>query len=129
MLATPFFAAVFALFYVFLSFGVIRLRLGEKVSLGDGDNRDLKVAIRVHSNFIEYVPLSLLLMWFIETALFDSNFALILGVMLLLGRVLHVFGMNNPSKYMLLRQVGMLATLSVLIIGAVRILWHYVPSF
>ncbi len=128
MLATPFFAAIFALFYVFLSFGVIRFRLGEKISLGDGDNRDLKVAIRVHANFIEYVPLSLLLMWFIETALFDSNFALILGVMLLLGRVLHVFGMKNPSKYILLRQVGMIVTLSVLILGAVRILWHYIPS-
>ena len=127
MLVTPFIAALLALMYVFLSLWVIRFRFGERISHGDGDNRDLRVAIRIHANFIEYVPIALLLMWFIETALFDRGFSLVLGVILVVARIMHVFGMQNPKKFMILRQLGVIASLSVLIAASVRILWFYLP--
>lgn len=136
MLVTPFFAAIFALFYVALSFAVIRQRISKQVALGDGGsengaekgvNRELKVAIRVHGNFAEYVPMALLLMWFIEMVQYDSRFAFAMGAILLLGRILHFIGMHYPRKYMILRQLGMIATFGVLVVGSIRLLWLYVP--
>lgn len=127
MLVTPLFAAIFALMCVFLALAVIKVRFGHKVLYGDGDVRDLRVAMRTHANFIENVPLALLLMWMIETVLFDSRFAMILGSVLLVGRVLHIIGMKNPKKFMICRQIGMIATLLVLVAAAVKILWQYVP--
>lgn len=127
MLVTPFFAAVLALFYVILSLAVVRQRLLNQVNLGDGDLREVRTAIRVHGNFSEYVPLGLLLMWFIETVMFESTFVLILGCLLLVGRALHVVGMYHPKRYLVLRQIGMVMTLTVLIVAASRLLWHYVP--
>lgn len=131
MLVTPFFAAILTLLYIALSFVVIRQRVAKKVILGDGagdrEHRELQVAVRVHSNFAEYVPLALLLMWFVETVLFDSRFALIMGVVLLLGRILHIVGMHNPKKFLVLRQLGIVATFGVLVVGASKLLWQYVP--
>jgi uncharacterized membrane protein YecN with MAPEG domain len=127
MLVTPFFAAVFVLIYVLLSFSVVRHRIGKQVALGEGEDRDLHVAIRVHGNFSEYIPLALLLMWFVEMVLYDSRLAFGMGIVLLVGRVMHFIGMHSPRKYMILRQLGMLATFGVLLVGAVRLLWLYVP--
>lgn len=133
MLVTPFFAALFALIYVALSFAVIRQRVSKQVALGDGKvgeksgDPDLMVAIRVHGNFAEYVPIALLLMWFIEMVQYDSRFAFGMGAILLLGRVLHFIGMHHPRKYMICRQLGMIATFGVLVVGSIRLLWLYVP--
>lgn len=127
MLATPLFAALLAIIFVVLSLYVIKHRFAKQVSIGDGDHHELSVAIRLHANFIEYVPLALLLMWFIETVIFDSKFAFGLGVVLLVGRLMHIAGMLRPRSLMILRQIGMVSTLLVLLSAAVRILWHYLP--
>ena len=127
MLVTPLVTAVLALIYVALSFAVIGRRLQSKIGFGDGGDRELSTAIRVHANFIEYVPLSILLFWFIETVLFDSDIVAVLGLVLVVARILHIVGMRNPRQYMVLRQVGIVATLSVIVIAAIRIIWHYVP--
>ena len=46
MTITPFYAALVAFVYVFLSVRVIKTRRAEKVGLGDGDNKILRRAIR-----------------------------------------------------------------------------------
>ena len=66
MLVTPLFAALFGVLYFILSINVVRFRLGQRVSLGNGDNQDIEKAIRIHANVIEYVPLILLLFYFYE---------------------------------------------------------------
>jgi uncharacterized membrane protein YecN with MAPEG domain len=38
------------------------------IAIGDAGNPEMLRAMRVHSNFAEYVPLSLLLIYFVETA-------------------------------------------------------------
>lgn len=126
---TPLFAAIFALFYLYLSFGVIRYRFKDKISLGDGGSRDLQVATRVHGNFIEYVPLALILLWFIELVLYDSRLAYALGLVLLISRVLHVIGMHRPRDFLICRQIGTLGTFAVLLLAALRLIWHYLPYY
>lgn len=124
---TPLFAAVFGLMYMALSINVIRYRLGYKISLGTGDNKDLQRAIRTHGNFMEYVPFTLLLMWFIETLTLSANAAFWLGSILLIARVSHAFGMFYPKQLMGLRQLGSVVTIGVIIMASISIFQHYLP--
>jgi len=62
----PFYASLLALLYFYLSVRVIRTRRQEQISLGDHRNARLLRAIRVHSNFAEYVPLALIQITFVE---------------------------------------------------------------
>lgn len=127
MLVTPILAALLALVYVYLSLNVIKYRFRGRISAGDGGNRDLAVAIRIHANFIEYVPFTLILLWFIETVLFESQLVWVLGLLFLVARVLHIFGMKKPKSFLVLRQIGMVVTLTVMLAAAIRIIWHYLP--
>lgn len=124
---TPFFAAIFAVIYVILSLGVIKHRLGKKVSLGSGQDPQLEKAIRIQGNFAEYVPFALLLMWFLEIIAYEHTLVLILGTALLLARLAHVVGMREPKKYFIFRQLGALITFVVLLISAARLIWQYIP--
>jgi len=63
---TPLYAALLALVFLVLSFRVIFVRRGERISLGDGENPALRARVRVHANFAEYTPLALLLMLMAE---------------------------------------------------------------
>ena len=47
MIITPVYAALATLLFVFLSFRVIGMRRGEKISLGDGSNKEMGKRIRV----------------------------------------------------------------------------------
>ena len=127
MPVTPLFAAVFALMYIVLSVFVIRQRLSKKVALGEGGDSELERAIRVHGNFAEYVPFTLLLLWFLESITFNSALALILGCGLLVGRIAHVIGIRDPENYLILRQLGMLATFTVMGCCSGYLIWHYLP--
>lgn len=128
MALTPIFAALLGLMFLFLSLSVIRLRFSKKVSLGDGDDPDLRVAIRTHANFTEYVPISLLLLWFVEAFTYSSNMVFILGSILVVARLAHIIGMDNPKKLMIFRQIAVVATHGVILVCAIRILWHYIPA-
>jgi uncharacterized membrane protein YecN with MAPEG domain len=124
---TPLFAAIFGVMYVALSFNVVRYRLGTKVSLGAGESKSLERAIRTHANFIEYVPFSLLLMWFLETLTLSASVVFWLGSTLLIARVFHAFGMFNPKSLIILRQLGTLATFGVILMASISIFKYYMP--
>lgn len=124
---TPLFAAFFGLFYVALSLYVIRFRLKHQVSLGDDDHMDLRTATRIHANFIEYVPLAIILLWFYETISFSSHWVFVLSSVLLLSRIAHVYGMLYPAKAIILRKVGMLGTFAVIIAVSAMLVFRYIP--
>lgn len=124
---TPLFGALFALVYVALSINVVRYRFGNKISMGTGDNKHLEMATRAHGNFIEYVPLALLLMWFLESMTLSPNEVFWLGSILLIARVTHAFGMFYPQQLLLLRKIGTIATFAVLIKLSISLLKHYLP--
>ena len=116
MLITPLFAALFGVFYFLLSLNVVRFRLSKQVSLGDGNDKNVERAVRIHANFIEYVPLLLLLFYFYEIITLSSTLVLFLASGLFMARVFHVIGMLKPRQWMVLRQLGALITFSVLLI-------------
>jgi uncharacterized membrane protein YecN with MAPEG domain len=115
---TPFYAGLLALLYVGLAVQVIRLRRRERVALGDGGRKSLQRAMRVHVNFAEYVPLALILLLLAELA-GAAGFTLhALGLALLIGRVLHAFGVSQAEENYRFRVAGMALTFVALISGA-----------
>jgi uncharacterized protein len=62
----PFYAGIFALMYFFLTMRVARRRGQMRIPLGSGGDAELERRIRAHGNFIEYVPLALILLGFME---------------------------------------------------------------
>ena len=59
-------ASILALLCVVLIVRIIRSRRKYLISIGDGGNTDLTCRIRTHANFVEYVPLLLIIMGLLE---------------------------------------------------------------
>ena len=116
---TPIYAAIFALILVGLSSYVIKMRYKHRVSLGDGGNKELLKAIRAHGNFIEYVPMSLILLAMLELGGESGAVLHAFGGALLVGRIMHAPGLNIKGTT-ILRQIGMVLTFAVLIGLALR---------
>lgn len=118
MTITPIYAAIAALLFVFLSARTIRGRRTAGVALGDGDDRLLRRAIRVHGNFAEYVPFAILLMALAELQGRPVWTIHMIGVALLAGRMIHALGVGREPEQMRLRTLGMALTFVALITGA-----------
>ncbi len=117
---TALYASLLALLLVLLSFNVIRLRLKLKVGIGDGEHKTLAAAIRIHGNFIEYMPLALILLACYELNGADALWLHALGSLLFVGRVLHAVGLSKSIGVSFQRQVGMVSTFLVLVILSIE---------
>ena len=115
---TPVYAALFALFFVALSLRVVNLRRSARINLGDGGNQEMTRRIRVHGNFIEYVPLTLILMALAELQGQPAWAVHLIGACLVVGRLAHAYGVGKTPQIMKLRVLGMMLTFTALTIGA-----------
>lgn len=91
------------------------------VAFGDGDDEVLRRRIRAFGNFIEYVPICLLLLILVEYNGASSTFIWIVGVMLILGRITHALGTlyaTTPAP----RGIGMLMTHAAYLVPSVWLL-------
>ena len=116
----PVYGALLALAYVALTLRVIRFRFKARVSLGTGGDRGLERRIRVHGNFAEYVPLSLLLIAFVETQGQPAWVIHLLCLLLIGGRVAHAYALSVGNQR--LRAAGMAMTFTVLVAAASALL-------
>ena len=103
---TMLYAALLGIFLIMLSWGVSKVRLRERVSLGAGEVSDLESAIRAHGNFIEYVPFALILLMLAESTATQSWLLHTLGGFLLAGRLLHAHGIRQPGSANNYRKYG-----------------------
>ena len=115
---TALYAGLAALLLVALSAYVIRLRWRYLVGLGDGGQPVLARAIRVHGNFIEYVPLGLILLFLIERAGYAPGVVHGLGLALVVGRAAHAWGLSRDDGPSIGRALGVFLTFSMLLVGA-----------
>jgi len=94
-------AGMLGLIYLALTVAVVRGRWVNKVMLGDGTAKPgaegLYVAVRAHGNFSEYVPLALILLGGIEWSGAPRWLCIVLALMLIIGRILHPFGLTRPA--------------------------------
>jgi uncharacterized membrane protein YecN with MAPEG domain len=84
-------AGLLGLLAVSLTISVGRMRTTKKIWLGDGGDPEMLAAIRAHGNFMEYVPLCLVLIYVVSDF---YGFWVVAGLslVLLLSRVLHAGG-------------------------------------
>ncbi|MEM6659554.1 MAG: MAPEG family protein [Pseudomonadota bacterium] len=115
---TPIYAGLLGLMYVALSAMVITQRRSNKVSYGDGGNSNMLKAMRTHSNFAEYAPFALLLIAMVELQGAGVLILNLLGLCLLAGRVLHAYGFGRNPQIVVLRQIGMVLTFTVILVAA-----------
>lgn len=121
MTVTPAYAAVLGLIFVALSVRTIRMRRRHRVAVGDGGNAELRRAMRVHANFAEYVPLALLLIFFVEHDGAGTLLVHALGIALLAGRLLHAWGVSQEPENFRYRVSGMVLTFGTIITAALAI--------
>jgi uncharacterized protein len=85
-------AGLLGLLAVSLTVSVGRLRMQKKIYLGDGGDPEMLAAIRAHGNFMEYVPLCLVLIYVVSD-FYTFWYVAVLSLALLLSRVLHAGGL------------------------------------
>jgi uncharacterized membrane protein YecN with MAPEG domain len=118
MAVTAFYASLLAFLFVLLSARVIAQRREARVELGAGESRELLRRSRVHANFAEYVPMALLLLAFAESLKVPSIVLHALGAALLVGRVLHAYGLSQTPHIVKWRVTGMVLTLTTIGVAA-----------
>ncbi|MCG7494718.1 MAPEG family protein [Thalassobius sp. Cn5-15] len=122
--ATPLYAGLSALLYLYLSVYVIKHRRQLMKTQGQGNTDALQKAIRVHGNCGEYTPLALILLLLIELQGAPLWAVHLLGIAFVLGRVLHAIGFGRTPQIIPMRQAGMILTLVMLILSSVGLIAH-----
>lgn len=110
---TSIYASLAVLLIVRLSISVIKLRRKYRISLGDGGNEELQVAIRAHANALEYIPITLLLLLMLELTGAPKILIHLLGLVLITGRIIHAIGLSGGDLQK--RVLGMQITVFLLI--------------
>ena len=111
---TPLYAALLGLLLLALGLAVVRLRRKHGVPTGDGGNATLARAMRVQANFVEYVPLTLLLLFMLEMSRQPAWALHLLGAALFIGRLLHAWGYLTTARLSFGRALGIGLTWIVL---------------
>ncbi len=117
--ATPLYAGVLGLIYIYLSFRVVGRRKSLQLALGDGGDTELLRRQRVHGNFAEYVPLVLILILMCELQGAPVLLVHALGLAFTTGRISHAYGVSQPKEQLIFRMTGMILTFATLAISSV----------
>lgn len=91
------YAALSSLIIVWLSLAVIRVRRSKRVSIGDGNNAELKTIMAAQFNAIEYIPVTLLLLFVVEVNGAAAWLIHVAGVSLIVGRLLHAQAIRSDN--------------------------------
>ncbi len=128
---TAAYLGILALLYLVLGLQVSRLRRGHRVLFGDGDNIKLRSAIRAHANFVEYVPIIVLMVAMLEMSGTPPLRVHLLMGALLVARLLHPLGMYvgpRTLQFQICRVGGISLTLLVMLAAALLLLWRFLPG-
>jgi uncharacterized protein len=104
--------------------GVTSTRSALNQSIGDAGKPELLQKIRRHGNFIEFVPFVLVLMVLAELQGAGSLWLHAAGVLLVIGRIAHPFGLKIDNAGHPLRYVGNSTNLlaaAILAVALIRI--------
>lgn len=123
---TALYAVPLAVVFIILTQLVIRARGRAKVPLGDGGDVGLLEASRRQMNFVENIPLALILMLLAEATGAGPTLLHIMGAVLVAARIVHPFGITMKNQAHPLRIIGAVATnLAMLVFCVVIVLNHF----
>jgi uncharacterized protein len=119
---TAFYAALSGILLIVLAALVVRARWATRTALGTGADPRMERAVRVHANFVEYVPLALLLLLLAEISGVAAGALHAAGIALLASRALHAWGLSRHSARSFGRFWGTLGTWLTILALAVALL-------
>lgn len=125
---TGFYAGLLALLAIVLTLRVVSARRRFRVSIGDGGHGELSRRIRVHGNFVETVPLALILLGLCEAGNLSIYALHALGLMLLIGRIAHAASLTPEPFRPGLRSLGMALTFLAYLLPALWLIWRFFLS-
>ncbi|MCG9731527.1 MAPEG family protein [Shewanella sp. Isolate13] len=121
LLISGLYLSLSALLMVVLTYRVIKQRRLHKIGIGNGGNDALLLAQRVHANFLENAPMTLLLLVIAEANGASASVLHLFGTVWLVSRLMHAIGLTQGrGGYHFGRFWGVLMTW-VVIIGLVAI--------
>ena len=126
---TGLYAALCALVLLALALRVSWVRQARGINLGDGGDPALQRAVRAHGNAAENMPLAVILLLAVELAGAASWLLHGAGGALVIGRVLHGWGLNRSAGASFGRVAGMALTWGVMgaLAGTALAAWAGLP--
>lgn len=121
---TMLYAGALALVLLVLSIRVIQARGATKVFIGDGGNELMIRRMRGQANFVEYVPMILILLALLEYRGTAGWLLHALGATLLVARLLHGYAFAFASHFPPGRFAGAVLTQLALAVAALLALWQ-----
>lgn len=123
-------AAAAAVLHIWLAGRVSQLRRAYRVSVGDGGHEALHRRIRAHGNYIENMPLVLILLALVELAGGDPRILWGAAIIFIVARLLHAFGMDQtpPSRLRMAGMMGSVLSLLILVGYAIFIVYRHPPA-
>ncbi|MBT8103910.1 MAG: MAPEG family protein [Gammaproteobacteria bacterium] len=127
---TLMYASIMAIFALVLSSkaGIARGKSGVSVLYGDPADIELAEKVRRHQNFLEYVPMFLIVFGAIELAGASSMFLYVMGDLLIISRIAHAIGLKHDNIGHPGRLIGAGGTALLTLVLAVYGLWLSVDA-
>ncbi len=127
---TLMYASIFAFFALVLSFraGSFRGKSGISVLFGDPTNMELAERVRAHQNFLEYVPILIIVMGAIEINGGSDMFLYVTGDLLFIARIAHAMGLKHDNMAHKGRLIGAAGTALITLVVAAYGVWMAAPS-
>lgn len=116
---TLLYAGLLGLLSIGLAFPAGSLRGKTGISIGDGGNTELLLAMRRHANFVEFVPLALILIGLLELSGVSGLPLHLMGGGLVVARVCHAVGIKADTIQSPLRGVGAGGTALITLVASV----------
>lgn len=120
---TLLYAGLLGILSLILAAAVGRRRGAAGISIGLGDDAALLVANRRHGNFVEFVPMALILMALLEMNGVGAMTLHVFGLVLTVARICHPLGLHSDTMSTPLRAIGAGATF---LLTAVMSIWAVV---
>ncbi len=127
--AVGIYAGIMGLIAIWLGVIVGGWRQKTGVSIGDGGNIDLVRAMRGQANFTETVPLTLIMMVYMALAGAPALAIHILGVLLVVGRIIHGLHFAKPGQPRWQRALGSGLSFLVLLAASLGALGHSIAAW
>ncbi len=107
----------------------MRGKTGISILHGSPENMELAEKVRRHQNFLEYVPMILILMGAIELSGGSATFLHVIGLLLIVSRIAHAIGLKHDNMAHPGRFVGAAGTALITLAAAGYALWLVLPGF
>ena len=118
---TPIYIALLGILFVPFTMRVGLYRVKNEIIIGDGKDEELIRRIRGQGNFVETVPLAVVLVLLMEILGAGDTWLHALCALLVGGRLLHYLGITELAPS-ICRPAGMFATLSIYFVAPIWIL-------